>query len=94
MKLGGEGQRWEGKKKTTRKNQFSFEENTFSPVHVTEDHMVDRSAKLLYKTVTRKILGGQKNALLMVKTESHTEHGRMKKRKVKKGKNVKLAKTF
>lgn len=73
--------------------QFSFEENTFSPVYVTEDHMVDRSAKLLYKTLTTKILGGQKNALLMARTESHTEHGRTKKRNVKKGKNMKLAKT-
>lgn len=55
--------------------------------------MVDRSAKLLYKTLTTKILGGQKNALLMARTESHTEHGRTKKRNVKKGKNRKLAKT-
>lgn len=52
-----------------------------------------RPAKLLYQTVTRKILGGQKNALLMARIESHTERGRTKKRKVKKEKkNAQLAK--
>lgn len=54
--------------------------------------MVGKPANLLYKTVTRKILGGQTNALLMARMELHTEYGRTKKRRVKKEKNTQLAK--
>lgn len=82
-----------GRDEGKKKYQFSSGENTFFPVHVRWDHMVGKPAKLLYQTVTRKILGGQKNALLMARIESHTERGRTKKRKVKKEKkNTQLAK--
>lgn len=39
-----------------------------------------RQAKFLYKIVTRRFLGGQKNAFVMVRTESHTEDKRAKKK--------------
>lgn len=35
-----------------------------------------------YKIVTRKILGGQKNAFLMARTKPHTEHKSTKKKKI------------
>lgn len=60
---------------------FHLEKTHVSTVCVTLDHLVGRQAKFLYKIVVRKILGGQKNAFLMARTESHTEHKREKKKK-------------
>lgn len=65
---------------------FHLEKICVSNLRATWDHLVGRRAKFLYKIVTRKILGGQKNAFLMARTESHTEHKRAKTRKVKKEK--------
>lgn len=62
---------------------FHLEKTHVSIVCVTLDHLVGRQAKFLYKIVVRKILGGQKNAFLMARTESHTEHKREKKKKEK-----------
>lgn len=77
---------WAGAEMKEKKS--SFGENTVFLGHVTWDHMVRRPAKLLCKTVIRKVLEGQKNAFLMARIESHTEHGRTKKRYVKEEKKI------